>query len=190
MSKNLVISTIMVVALAGSPSIFAQTAPTGQQRIGEAIQVSGQPAQGVLLIENGGIVGSTCPSPQQYVTANQSESGWACFEQTSGMWLLHAQPPSQNAPVYQQAPLPVYVPPAVVSTYGYYPYVPYDYYPYGYYPYAVRAGFGFGFAYRSPVFFNRPVIRPIAPFGGGRPVGGGFGRSTTRVGFARGGGRR
>jgi hypothetical protein len=106
----------------------------------------------------------------------------------TGMWLLHAQPPSQAA-AYQQPPVivynqptPAYVPAATVPINGYYSY-PYSYYPfnYGYYPYSYRYypysyAFGprFGWGYRAPLIVNRPVvIRPFARFG---PRFGGFGR--------------
>src|SRR6266571_4774788 len=111
-------------------SLFAQT-PADQQRIVEPIIVNGQEVQGVLVLQNGAVQSYTCSSPQPYTTANQSESGWACFDQATGMWLLHAQPPLQaTAPpqptiVYSQ-PTPAYVP-APVYDYGY------GYYPYPYY---------------------------------------------------------
>src|SRR5438093_3454368 len=128
---------MMMGVLAYSHSAFGQTVPTGQQRIVQPIIINGQQAQGVLVIENGTVQGYTCPSPQKYATVDQSSSGWACFEQTTGMWLLHAQPPPQaTAPrqgptiVYQQPP--VYVPAPTLPIYSYYPY---GYYPYSYYPY-------------------------------------------------------
>src|SRR2546422_969732 len=115
---------------------LAQTDPTGQQRIMQPIIINGQQAQGVMVVQNGTVQGYTCPSPQHYVTADQSSSGWACFEQTTGMWLLHAQPPLQATYAYQQPP--VYVPAPTSPVYGYdaYGYYPYGFYPYAYYPYS------------------------------------------------------
>jgi len=69
-----------------------------QERITQSIIVNGQQAQGVLVVENGTIQSQTCPAPQQYVPADQSSTGWACFEPSTGMWLLHAQPPVGATP--------------------------------------------------------------------------------------------
>jgi hypothetical protein len=180
-----------VTALTCSSAAFAQTSPAGEERIIEPITINGQSAQGVMVIQNGAIQTYTCPSPQPYTTANQSESGWACFEQTTGIWLLHAQPPLQTTYAYQQPQ--VYVQASPTPVYSYYSY-PYDYYPYGsYYPYTSRFivgprfgfGFGLGFGHRAPIIVNRPFIRgpvfrgralrgpvlrgPIAPFVRSRP---------------------
>ena len=190
LSKRLVLSIMMIGVLAYSHSAFGQTAPTGQQRIVQPIIINGQQAQGVLVIQNETVQGYTCPSPQHYVTVDQSSSGWACFEQTTGMWLLHA--PRQTTYAYQQPPVYVPAPTSPVysyDAYGYYPYgfYPYAYYPYGYYPYIIgpRFGFGFGFGYRSPVIVSRPIIsRPFAPFVQPRPFRG-FGPARTGVAFGR-----
>src|SRR5438093_8623164 len=107
---------VTIGVLACSHSVFAQA----QERITQPIIVNGQQAQGVLVVQDGMIQSQTCPAPQQYVAADQSSSGWACFEASTGMWLLHAQPPlgasagptiiySQPAPIYSQ-PAPIYVP--------------------------------------------------------------------------------
>ena len=172
-----------------------QIASSGQQRFFQPIIINGQQQeQGVMVVQNGKIQTYTCPFPQQYVTVDQSSSGWACYEQATGVWLLHAQPSSQTAPpptAYQQPPVYVpapsvqvysYSPPAYYS-YGYYPPYPY-YYPY-YDPFFVGPRFGFGFGFRSPIFVNRPVVisrpigirpvvigRPVAPFAVSRPFGG------------------
>src|SRR5262249_12785182 len=111
---------------------FGQLPPNGQQRIPQRIIVNGQQAEGVMVVQNGTIQSYTCPSPQQYVTADQSSSGWACYEQATGGWLLHAQPPSQTVPpatayTYQQPP--VYVPAPAVQIYSYPPPAYYSYYP-------------------------------------------------------------
>ena len=157
----------MLGVLACTHSGFGQTAPTGQQRMVQPIFINGQQTQGAMVVQNGTIQVYTCPSPQSYVTANQSESGWACFEQTTGMWLLHALPPPQTTYAYQQPQ--VYVPAPAISTYGY---DPYGYAPYDYYPYIVgpRFGVGFRFGYRSSTIVNRHIIRrgfvsrPVVPF--------------------------
>jgi len=187
LSRKLVLLLIVMAAVAychGASVSLAQTDPTGQQRIMQPIIINGQQAQGVMVVQNGTVQGYTCPSPQHYVTADQSSSGWACFEQTTGMWLLHAQPPLQATTPQQEPiiaysqPTPVYVPAPTIPIYSSYPYgyYPYAYYPYSYYPYIVgpRFGVGFGFGYRSPIIVNRTVVinRPFAPFGASRPFGG------------------
>src|SRR5262249_14033635 len=154
-----------------------------------------------VVVLNGTVQTYTCTYPQQYVTVDQSSSGWAC-EQTTGMWLLHALPPSKTVPpptAYTYQEPPVYVPapsvqvysypPRASSSYGYYPPYPY-YYPY-YDPFFVGPRFGFGFGFRSPFFVNRPVGinrpigigRPVGPFGVSRPFGG-F-RQAEGIGFGR-----
>ena len=182
---------------------FSVLAQAVQERISQAIIVNGQQAQGVLVVENGTIQNQTCPSPQPYVAADQSSSGWACYEISSGVWLLHAQPPAQVS-VPQQAPAVIYSSPNTV-------YVPapaygYSYYPYGYpyygYPYVFGPtfAFGFGFGYRAPIFVGRSFVgrpfggRPFAgrPFAGrpgvaARPFAGGF--RSGGFGVARGGRR-
>jgi hypothetical protein len=172
--------SLIIGVLACSNSVFAQ-AP--QERIVQPIIVNGQQAQGVHVVQNGTIQSQTCPSPQQYMATDQSSSGWACFELSTGMWLLHAQPPIQAAApqqgptiIYSQ-PTPVYVPaPAYSYPYGYYPFG----YPYYGYPYAFGPSFGFGFGFRSPIIVSRPFIggrfigRPVGPFVASRPFVGGF----------------
>lgn len=182
---------LIIGMLASCYSVFAQ-AP--QERIAQAIVVNGQQAQGVIVVQNGTIQSQTCAAPQQYTSDDQSSSGWACFEASTGMWLLHALPPAQaSAP--QQAPTVIYSQPAPVFVpappypypyaYGYYPYgYPYYGYPYAFGP-TFAFGFGFGgFGYRAPFFGGRPF------FGGpfvGRPGAAGF----RTGGFAVGrGGRR
>ena len=210
MFKKLSLSLIIGV-FAFSYPLFAQ-AP--QERIPEPIIVNGQQAQGAFVIQNGTIQSQVCASPQQYVTADQSSSGWACYEPTTGVWLLQAVPPAQTtapqqAPtiIYSQPP-PVYVPgPTYSYPYGYYPYSYYGY-PYYGYPYIVGPsfGFGFGFGFRSPIFVSRPFIgrpfagrpfigrpfvgRPVVPFAGGRPFVGSrpvIGGRPGGVGFGRAG---
>jgi hypothetical protein len=167
-----------------SYSVFGQIATSGQQRIPQAVIINGQQAQGVMVVQNGSVQTFTCASPQQYVTADESSSGWACYEQTMGVWLLHAQPPQGTPYSYQQPPVysyqqpPAYFPVPGVPVYSYpYGYYPYDFYP-GYYPFFVgpRFGFGFGAGFRTPFFVNRPVVinRPGVigrPIGIGRTVG-------------------
>jgi hypothetical protein len=163
-------SLLILGVLSQAYSGFAQVGISGQERLVQPIIINGQEAQGVMVVENGRVVTHTCSAPQQYVTVDQSSSGWACFEPATGMWLLRALPPTNSTYAYQQPQ--VYVSPPVVPVYPY-AYSPYGYYPYSYYPYVVGPhfgiGFGFGFGFpvvRSPFVINRaPVI-----IGGGRSV--------------------
>ena len=176
--------SLIVVLLVCSDAALGQFPPGGQQRIPQSIIVNGQQVQGVLVVQNGIIQTYTCPSPQVYVTVDQSSSGWACFEETTGVWLLHSQPPT-SAYSYQQPQVLYGTTPAVPQRsydYGGYPYGYYPYYPYYYSPFFIRPQFGFGFGFRSPIFVNRPFVigRPVGinrsigigqPVGIGRPVG-------------------
>src|SRR5262249_22261764 len=110
------------------------------------------------IIENGYIRSNACASPQPYETVDGSETGWACFDQASGLWILHAPGPSgagvsshQPAVLYSR-PNTVYVPSINAESYPYYTYsYPYPYYsyPWGYsYPYyGFAPGLGLGFAF-------------------------------------------
>ena len=174
--------SVMVMALSILPA-FPQAAAPGQERVPESVVINGQTVQGVIVVQNGLVQSYTCTSPQPYVTANNAESGWACFETATGVWLLHARP-AQASSVYSQAP--VYAaPPTVVYTYPAVPYYgyPYSYYPYSYYPYypygfgsGFGFGFGFGFVSRGPAFLNRGfVVRGVSrPFVGTRAGGRAF----------------
>ena len=204
MFKTLDLSLIIGLLVSSYP-VFGQVATSGQQRIPQPIIINGQQAQGVMVVQNGTVQSYTCPSPQQYVTADESSSGWACYEETTGVWLLHAQPLQLSTYTYQQPPVYSYqqAPPApAVPPYSYpYGYYPYDFYPYySYYPFIIGPRFGFGFGFRSPFFVNRPVVinrsvavsRPIAigrPIGIGRPVGT-FAASRAPSGFRSAGGGR
>ena len=148
------VGSLIIGALAYSHFAFAQ-AP--QQRIIQPIVVNGQQVQGVYVVQNGVIERQMCSVPQQYVTVDQSSSGWACFEASTGMWLLNAQPPQQTA-VPQQGPAIIYTQPTPVYVappiYGYYPFG----YPYYGYPYFFGPTFAFGFGFRSAIFV-RPGFR-------------------------------
>ena len=188
--------SVIIGILTCSYSVFAQGA---QERIVQSIIINGQQVEGVMVVQNGVILGQSCADPQPYVAADQSSNGWACFESSSGVWLLHAQPPQQAATpqrptvVYAQ-PAPVYVTPPDY-TYPYYPYYAFDpfgypYYPYSY-PYFVGPTFGFrfgsGFGFRSPVIVHRPFVgRPFTRPVVGRPVPGVPSRPVA-AGFSRGG---
>src|SRR5215831_2502788 len=105
--KILVIPAIVLIvaAFAGSAG-FAQTtapAPAIQDRIAQKVIINNQKVDAALVLTAaGGIQSYTCPSPQQYVTADNASQGWACYDPTTGVWLLSALPPQQQAPA--QAP--------------------------------------------------------------------------------------
>src|SRR2546422_4653295 len=102
-----------------------------QNRISQWVFNSGKTVKGPYVTAPGGQLQSfTCAAPQHYVTPDGASQGWACYEETTGVWLLNALPPAsaQSAPVpvpspqppaviYQQAPPPAVVyqaPPTVI----------------------------------------------------------------------------
>ncbi len=102
-----------------------------QNRIPQTVVINGQTVNGAYVTAPGGQLQSyTCPAPQHYVTSDGASQGWACYEETTGVWLLNALPPAaaQSGPVpvpspqppaviYQQAPPPAVVyqaPPTVI----------------------------------------------------------------------------
>ena len=107
--------TLVLSATAG----FSQVQAT-QNRIPQQIVINGQMANGAYVTASGGQIQSyACPAPEHYTTADGSSQGWACYEQTTGVWLLNAVPPAQAqvAPVPAPAPPPpqmVQQPPTVI----------------------------------------------------------------------------
>jgi hypothetical protein len=120
---NLAAALLMVV-LTGT-AVFAQSpVPAIQNRIAQQVVINSQRVDGALVLTAaGGIQSYTCPAPQQYITADGASQGWACYDPTTGVWLLSALPPQQQAPapapvVLQQAVMqPVYAPPTVIYSY-------------------------------------------------------------------------
>src|SRR5215470_10746319 len=104
---------MVVISVVSSIEGFAQTQPD-QNRIPQQIVINGQMANGAHVTTAGGQIQSyTCPSPQHYTTADGSSQGWACYDQTTGVWLLNAVPPPQAqapAPAPVPAPAPQMVP--------------------------------------------------------------------------------
>jgi len=99
----------IVAVLALSSSGFSQV-QAAQTRTPQQIVINGQLANGAYVTTAGGQIQTyTCSQPQHYTTADGSSQGWACYEQTSGVWLLNAQPPAQ-AQVPAPAPIPQPVP--------------------------------------------------------------------------------
>jgi hypothetical protein len=88
------------------PSAAFSQAQAAQNRIPQQIVINGQMANGAYVTGGGGQLQSfSCSTPQHYTTADGSSQGWACYEQTTGVWLLNALAPAQV-----QAPAPVPVP--------------------------------------------------------------------------------
>src|SRR5262245_56092740 len=132
MGRKLIFSTVIAALMIFFQSAFAQST-IENQRITQSITVNGEPAMGALVVRNGTVQTLDCSSPQPYVTADRSESGWACFEQATGVWLLHALPPAHVANTTpQQSPTVIYSTPRTVylPTYSYWYGYPYRYYPY------------------------------------------------------------
>src|SRR5215510_10434480 len=118
----------LVATSAWFPSAGFSQVQAAQNRIPQQIIINGQMANGAhVTTAEGQIQSFTCPAPQHYTTADGSSQGWACYEQTTGVWLLNAVAPTQGQvapapapvpqqpPIYQQAP-PVYqqAPPVVI----------------------------------------------------------------------------
>jgi hypothetical protein len=141
-------AAILVVLLAAQG--FAQ-APAPSTRIPHQIVINGQRQNGAYVTApGGGLQSFTCDNPQQFVTPDGGTQGWACYEQSTGTWLLNAVPPvqAQAAPapvpapsqppavVYQQPPIVYQQPPVVV-----YQTPPVVYYSYPRYPVYIRPAY-------------------------------------------------
>ncbi|HLQ77340.1 MAG TPA: hypothetical protein VK210_08295 [Terriglobia bacterium] len=112
---------IMVLALAAGSAAYAQT-PVAQNRVAQQVVIGGLRVDAAyVLAAGGGVQSYTCPTPQQYITPDGASQGWACFDPTTGVWLLSALPPQQAAPapapvvVQQVVQQPVYQPPVVYA---------------------------------------------------------------------------
>src|SRR3954464_1492950 len=94
----------------------AQPAPPAQNRIPQQIIVNNQRVNGAyVLAANGGMQSYTCPSSQEYVTPDGASRGWACYDSTTGVWLLNSLPPAQVAEPAPQG-IPAAPPAAPQST--------------------------------------------------------------------------
>jgi hypothetical protein len=119
--KLLLVSSLVVTQLVTAVPGFTQVQPA-QNRVPQQVIINGQTVTAVHVIApGGGFQTYTCTNPQQYSTADGSSQGWACYEQSTGVWLLNAlgpvqaqmpQPPVQTPqPQVQNAPLPAPLPP-------------------------------------------------------------------------------
>lgn len=106
-----VVGTLALSASVAFSQVQATQPQTTPNRIPQQIVINGQQASGAYVTGSGGQLQSfTCPSPQQYTTADGNSQGWACYEQTSGVWLLNAVPPApapQAVPATPPAPVVV-----------------------------------------------------------------------------------
>src|SRR5215831_229326 len=105
-NRLLVVSSfVVVVLLVTAVSGFSQAQPA-QNRIPQQVVINGQTVNAVHVVAaGGGFQAYTCLNPQQYTAVDGSSQGWACYEQSTGVWILHALPPAQ-AQQPQQQPLP------------------------------------------------------------------------------------
>jgi len=112
--------TVAAVSTGFSQVQMVQTVQIAQNRIPQQIIINGQLSNGAYVpAPNGGMQSFTCPNPQEYVTSDGASHGWACFDQTTGVWLLNALPPAPAVQVVPQLvpqPTVIYqtVPPATV----------------------------------------------------------------------------
>jgi hypothetical protein len=90
---------------------FASQVPQAQNRIPQQIVINGQTVNGASVITASGQNQSyTCSAPQHYTTADGRSQGWACYEETTGVWLLNALPPAQAQAAPAPLPAPVQAP--------------------------------------------------------------------------------
>ena len=112
--RNLVFFVALVLLAAG----IALPAPAeAQSRIAQQVVINGQVTNGAFVTTPaGGMQTFTCDSPQQYTTPDGAVQGWACYDGTTGVWLLNSAPPTAGQPpvIYQQPATVVYQPSPVV----------------------------------------------------------------------------
>jgi hypothetical protein len=106
-SRVLSFGISLVAMSVWAPSAGFSQVQAAQNRIPQQIVINGQMATGVhVTTAEGQIQSFTCPSPQHYTTADGSSQGWACYEQTTGVWVLNAVPPSRAQVAPAPAPAP------------------------------------------------------------------------------------
>ncbi|MCG3773736.1 MAG: hypothetical protein JW395_0550 [Nitrospira sp.] len=115
----------LVLTLAIASTGFAQVQPVQTvqtvqavpNRIPQQILVNGQQVNGAYVASpNGGMQSFTCSSPQEFVTPDGAARGWACFDASTGTWLLNSLPPAPQ-PVVVQQPTVVYQSPSPTIVY-------------------------------------------------------------------------
>src|SRR5215510_6134344 len=96
MRERVVFCRAPAVTLALFPCQCFSPVQAAQHRIPPQLVINGQMASGAYVTAAGGQIQSfTCPTPEAYRAADGSSQGWACYEQTTGVWLLNAVPPAQ-----------------------------------------------------------------------------------------------
>jgi hypothetical protein len=83
-----------------------------QTQILQPIVINGQTVDGAFVsAPGGGMQSFRCDNPQPYSTPDGGSQGWACYDGSTGMWLLNALAPQTAQPtvVYESAPAPVVV---------------------------------------------------------------------------------
>src|SRR5262245_45283017 len=116
------VRTVLGIAVvAAFPAVAFSQVQAAQNRIPQQITINGQLVNGAYVTAQGGQLQSfSCATPQHYTTADGSSQGWACYEQSTGVWLLNAVAPAQQqaapapAPVPAPAPYPVPQQPTVI----------------------------------------------------------------------------
>jgi hypothetical protein len=100
----LVSSLVVILLLTAVPGFSAQAAQT---RIPQQVIINGQTVTAVNVVApGGGFQRYTCTNPQQYSTADGSSQGWACYESSTGVWLLNALGPVQAQMPQPPTPTP------------------------------------------------------------------------------------
>jgi hypothetical protein len=144
MFRKLLLCAGLVVALIGSSGFAVAIGAPRQERVEQTLLIKGRGVDGVTIMQDGVAQSVACPSPQPYVTADGTSTGWACFDPASGMWLMNAK--TQSASGYTEQPA-CQEPSTVYSYYSspyWYPYpIPYPYpaYPFYWGPPPFRFGF-------------------------------------------------
>lgn len=99
--SSLVVTILLVTAVPGFTQVQA-----AQSRVPQQVVINGQTVTAAHVVSpNGGFQAYTCLNPQQYTTVDGSSQGWACYEQSTGVWLLNALPPAQAPQPQAQPPV-------------------------------------------------------------------------------------
>jgi len=110
--KLLLASGLVVVLLLAAVPGFSQVQPA-QSRVPQQVIINGQTVTAVNVVApGGGFQTYTCTNPQQYSSADGSSQGWACYQPSTGVWLLNALGPVQAQMPQPPAPTPQPVPQA------------------------------------------------------------------------------
>jgi hypothetical protein len=108
----LALVSLFLLAIPGAAQVQAE-----QKHIPQQVVINGQTVNAVSVIAaSGGVQHYNCLNPQQYTARDGSSQGWACYDESTGVWLLNALPPAQAQvqPVQPPAPQPQIQQPAVV----------------------------------------------------------------------------